>query len=222
MISERVQKKFWSLVDRRSDDECWGWTGYDRNGYGTFRCELRVWRAHRLSYELHNGPIPPGPVFGTWAVCHRCDNPGCTNPRHLFLGSTKDNAQDAKRKRRTTWGERCVRAGMTTEQVEDAKRRYMAGERLRDIAEEFGVHRTTLSKAVTGSTWTHAGGSVVKNAGKRGERSPRAKLSRSNVVDIKRRLRDGASCAGLAAEYGVTHGAIWFIQHGRTWRHVKI
>lgn len=218
--TEKVIAKFWSLVDRRGDDECWGWSGYSRNGYGTFRCEHHVWRAHRLSYELHHQPIPVGPVSGTWAVCHHCDNPSCTNPRHLFLGDHKVNAWDAQLKGRTTRGERAGRAGMTTEQVEEAKRRYMAGERQIDIAREFGVHQSTVSKALTGATWKHAGGEVVARAGNRGERATRAKLTRVDVVAIKGRLADGASCAELGAQYNVTPGAIWAIREGRTWRHV--
>lgn len=87
--AERLGDRFWSKVDRSGD--CWTWTasrtrhGYGRIGLGHDRVET----AHRVSWMLANGPIPEG-VF----VCHRCDNPPCVRPDHLFLGTALDNIRD--------------------------------------------------------------------------------------------------------------------------------
>ncbi|MBD9573731.1 HNH endonuclease [Pseudomonas sp. PDM23] len=100
-----VACRFWSRVDRRGDDECWNWIGGKlRAGYGSFFVgnDCRV-RAHVYSYEMANGPLPESveemDSRGV-CVCHRCDNPGCVNPSHLFIGSHTDNMADMTAKGR--------------------------------------------------------------------------------------------------------------------------
>lgn len=100
-------ERFWSQV-ARSDDGCWEWTGRRKKNkkqhYGLVRVYVgkrngrsvkRQFMAHRVAWELTNGPIPAG-LF----VCHHCDNPPCVRLDHLFLGTHKDNAADAQAKGR--------------------------------------------------------------------------------------------------------------------------
>ena len=75
---------------------CWLWLGYgDKDGYGKFQVNNKRWSAHRYSWFLHNGGIPNG-----MCVLHRCDNPPCVNPKHLWLGTSSENTADRDRKGR--------------------------------------------------------------------------------------------------------------------------
>ena len=87
-----IQSRFWDKVEKT--DGCWRWlASKNKGGYG----QLSGYIAHRVSYTIHYGAIPKGMI-----VCHKCDNPECTNPEHLFVGTYKDNWDDAISKGRAT------------------------------------------------------------------------------------------------------------------------
>ena len=158
--------RFWGKVDKSTHPKsCWVWTGCTRGGYGRFRVSGRHESAHRFSFEIHNGPIPEGQL-----VCHRCDNPPCCNPAHLFLGTYKDNNVDRENKGRGNRpvgdlhpshlrpetrprGEAHSSAKLTDAQVVEIRQLGAEGVLLhREIAARFGVSRANISYIIRGVT----------------------------------------------------------------------
>jgi hypothetical protein len=101
MITNKVRDLFWSKVRKRRNG-CWEWTAFkNKSGYGSFSFRGGMIRTHRASWILTNGEIPKGEGFHGTCVLHKCDNPSCVNPEHLFLGTQSENIQDRNIKGRT-------------------------------------------------------------------------------------------------------------------------
>lgn len=146
--------RFWTKVDKRGD--CWEWRGCVNNkGYGQFstgdRAHRKLILPHRYSYELSYGTIPPG-LF----VLHRCDNPRCVRPDHLFLGTNLDNMADMRRKGRSRFGERHPLAKLTMAQVALIRERHAAGETSARLAQAFQVTPSTINNIVVRRSWKAA------------------------------------------------------------------
>lgn len=151
-------KRFWDRVDKT--DECWNWTGFrvpsrygQNNGYGLLRFAGHKHLAHRLAYLFTYGTVPEG-----LQVCHRCDNPACCNPDHLFLGTQKDNLQDASKKKRLSaprnHGESCGTSKLKEADVMMIRERYATGSiTQKELGEEYGVGQDTISTIINHKTW---------------------------------------------------------------------
>lgn len=133
-------------------ESCWIWLGaLDRNKYGRLRARGRDHYAHRLAWEFEHGPITTD-----FYLCHKCDNPLCIRPSHLFLGTQKQNIQDAKTKDRLAKGERHGRVKLTEHQVLEARQKYKSGGITHQaLAHEYGVSRQTMTSAITGKNWSY-------------------------------------------------------------------
>lgn len=153
MYDEKLARRFWSKVAISEDPQhCWEWTRYrNTKGYGRFRIGIPALMAHRVAWELTNGEIPDGSL-----VLHRCDNPPCCNPHHLFLGTSKDNSDDMYAKGREAPAK--VRRGprkLTPDQIEEIKERYQKGKvGYKTLAKEYGVSRTHIYHIVKNIAWT--------------------------------------------------------------------
>ena len=138
---------------RVTNNGCWNWTGFlDRDGYG----RSSKGTAHRVAWEIWNGPIPEGKF-----VCHHCDNPSCVNPDHLFIGDALANNRDRSKKGRDAdrRGERAGTAKLTlADATEILRLRNEEGLTMREIAGRFGITKGNVWKICTGKSWSEAQG----------------------------------------------------------------
>lgn len=152
--SPEFQKRFWSKVSKGTPSECWPFTAArDSWGCGRISVDGKLIGSNRVAWILTCGPIPSGLL-----VCHKCDNPPCCNPGHLFLGTTKENSQDMARKGRggRSHGTSHYCAKLTDDQVIEIRKLYSAGKfNQYELAPLFGVSRGMISKIVRGASWKH-------------------------------------------------------------------
>ena len=148
------EQRFWSKVDLDgpvlvpSLGACWVWVATrDKHGYGWFDG-----KAHRASWELAHGAIPPG-----ICVLHKCDHPPCVRPEHLFLGTKADNTRDmvSKGRARGVVGIEHHNAKLTNADVIEIRRARAAGESVREISARFGISGPIVYRIMSGKRWSH-------------------------------------------------------------------
>lgn len=146
----QLEAHFWGRFKEGAG--CWEWLG-NRNyaGYGVVNVKFTKQMAHRVSYMLSRGAIPKG-----ISVLHRCDNPGCVRPDHLFLGTQADNNADMLAKGRARGGSLAgiinPKAKLTERQVRAIRRSSAMGI---DLARKYGVTPANISDVRNGHTWRH-------------------------------------------------------------------
>lgn len=149
-MSIGIQERFEAKFIRCSDSECWNWTAYKCHGYGRMGFNGKIHMAHRMAFKIAYGPFDE-----RLKVLHRCDNPSCVNPSHLFVGTQKDNVDDMTRKgRRASFGgERNSGRKLSADQVMRIRQDKRSGP---VIAAEYGVTRAAINKIRRGVTWVGA------------------------------------------------------------------
>lgn len=145
------ETRFWRHVTK--GDSCWIWVGnLDRGGYGRLNIHGKFILAHRLSWELHNGPIPAG------LLClHKCDNPPCCKPEHLYLGTDKDNTRDkmARNRQGAPRGSNQPMAKLKEDDIPTIRRMIGEGIPCTQIARLYGVSNRPIYTIKHGTGWTH-------------------------------------------------------------------
>lgn len=196
MDADRLAR-FWSNVEKNGPTpthcpeigNCWKWRNVN-NWYGHFSPEKgRRLYAHRVSWELHNGQIRDG-----LCVLHKCDNPECVRPEHLFLGTHKENAED-----------KC------------AKGRQPKGER-----HPFRLHPELIPRGERISE-AHRKAGTVRNLGpvRCGSRCSQSKLNEPDIIRIHEMRESGVGPRKIAESFGVSRSLVQQILRGDYWKHVK-
>jgi hypothetical protein len=184
---------------------CWIWNGSTNdNGYGTILLNYNVLLAHRVWYVVHVGPTE----HDKW-VLHRCDNPPCVNPDHLYLGTPLQNVLD---KMERTPHARTALTFARAQQVRDALLEAKCRGDHGRIAEHFGISKSTLSAIASGKRWVHP------------DQPPPPNLSERRLTQDQHRAivaeftGEWGQKKRLAEKYGVTPAAIGYIlrKHGKS------
>ena len=139
--------RLWARVDRSAGpDGCWPWLGKSNvRNYGQMSVGNKSTLAHRIAYGLEKGPIPEG-----LDVLHKCDNPPCCNPAHLFVGMHRDNMEDKTKKGRQQHGEKHYRAKLTADDVRHIR---ASGEESAVLAERYGVTQSNICTIRARRSW---------------------------------------------------------------------
>jgi hypothetical protein len=145
-IPARARLRFLDKVDMSGD--CWEWMGTpNKDGYGSFKCNGKMYLAHRIAFVLEFGQLDD-----RLCICHTCDNTLCVNPRHLWMGTNGENQQDKASKGRVV-GELNPRAKVSNRQMQEIRNRFTQGESVKRLAAEFNYSRHHLYKMLRGDQW---------------------------------------------------------------------
>lgn len=235
-LPQSVISRLEQRVDRSGGPEaCWPWIGArTKAGYGVMGVgHSSLIYTHRAAFELANGPLQPG-----LEVCHRCDNPACCNPAHLFAANHRRNMLDSKQKGRDSpppqmFGEDNCNAKITDSQACAILELRKSGLRYREIAEQTGISAAFIGRLCRRQTRAYlpdhhtlglrypATDHVSPTRRRRGEAHPGSKLTTAHVLEIRQSLDCGVSSTALAGRYNVSRQTIWRIATRAAWRHLR-
>jgi DNA-binding transcriptional regulator YiaG len=140
--SHTLLERFWQNVDVKSDSECWEWNATKTAaGYGVLYWNNENTYAHRLSIEISGRTIPDG-----FHACHKCDNPSCVNPKHLFAGTAADNMKDKMSKNRQVYGEKHYNSKLSNHDIINIRKLLKQGVSQSDLALQFNVGQDHISR----------------------------------------------------------------------------
>lgn len=226
-LSEDDKQRFFSKIKISGPDDCHEWR-FCRNsyGYGVWRLRCVTYISTRLAYFISTGVQP-----GNLRVCHTCDNPGCCNPKHLFLGTSKDNSQDMVKKGRSRRGSSHGGPILTEGDVSKIRELHANGELTQQqIADRFSVTNGSVSRIILCKTWRHTirpeDLETVKSRREKGnlfagESHSQAILKNEDVLRIREMYAAGCwSQARIGKLFGIHGGTVGDIIRRKTWKHI--
>ena len=211
---------------RFTGDGCLEWPfARDHDGYGVKQIDGRQWRVPRVICGALAGRV----LAADELALHSCDNPPCVNPRHLRIGTIRDNAQDAKDRGRNIHGGRHHETHFTDADIMEIRRAYaFTDASQQDLAEQWGVEQAAIGSIVKGKTWAHLplidGGANRKRAGVTGgPNAVQSPLTDEDVLSARALYAmGGVTQAALARRFGVKPNTMAKLLQGKTWRRLLI
>ncbi len=201
MALPQVRSKFESMMQRGGHNECWPWLrGKNTSGYGIFCIARGRIVSSRAAWEIFCGPIPEGAQ-----ILHKCDNPSCVNPGHIFLGTVQDNVSDMWAKGRAVImrGADNPASKLT---LDDIRAIRMSELSLAELSINYGVSRTSISAARRGLTWLHVTDAAPVP-------TSLDRFWRADEVEKLRSMAGNCQASEIAFELGRTTGAIYCCAH---------
>ena len=233
--SSRIETRFFDRV--RITDGCWEWVAADRARYGEIWVKYRVMHTHVWSWEFFNGRKVPE---GLW-VLHRCDNPPCVRPEHLYVGDCRQNSRDmVERGRQGETGKKLTKTAVRELRLRlAAEGRYYGSGGDERLAAELGISVGTIAGIRSGKLWSRSGalGALYTNRFETVPKPPpqrrrqkhrslraNAKLTEAQVREIKSYFKVGwrlGDHSKLAKRFGVSRETIRQVRVGLSWGHVQ-
>lgn len=223
-ILKAHEHKFWLRVNKIGDNDCWNWTKYCyKNGYGQFQLRFLGKKynliASRVAYELKNGLIPEGLL-----VCHKCDNPICVNPSHLFLGTQQDNMDDKVSKNRQARGETNGRSKLNWEVVNEIRKIYPINKSTSELSKKYNIDSSTIINILKGDNWIDENYIPIQIEEQKFTKGHTANMviSIEKVIEIKKLINDGLSPKNISEITGVKNQKIRDIKRGVAYFNIKL
>lgn len=222
-ILKANEHKFWAYVNKIGYNDCWDWIKYkDELGYGQFQFSYLGkkfnYRANRVAFELSNFQIPDGLV-----ICHKCDNPKCVNPNHLFMGTHKDNSDDKVNKNRHAKAETSGRSKLNWKIVNEIRKIYPINKNTSEISKKYNIDSSTIMNILKGKSWVDENYipiQIGKNF-KKGHTYSMT-ISAEKVIEIKKLINVGLSPKKISEITGVKNQKIRDIKRGVAYFNIKL
>jgi len=215
-MDKLVIESFNKYVEVNNENKCWGWTAsLSTHGYGQLHIKGKTYRAHRVSYEIFNGKIPKNTF-----ICHKCNNPICCNPKHLYAGNAFTNTQDkiaagvlySIPPRR---GKDNNKTKLSEKKVSKIRVQIRKGISQRELAEKYKVTQSCINAIKVGKSWKH----TIKDENDLllNNKKGNTKLSEKDVLKIRALTIKNTE---IAKQFSISPSTVGKIKKHILWSHI--